>query len=155
MKTNGIRCGSPAVHERKYCFFHQRQRDLRRIRLQRPNLPFHLPLLEDANSIQMAIQEVAAAVAHERLDNRRAGILLFAFQTAAMNLRNVNFEPQQLHDDADPAHGSEVLRLLMKAMEEPVEKHGADIICTNTIREPYKPGPTGVSGMAPILEKTP
>ena len=43
----------------------------------------------------------------------------------------------------------------MKAMEEPVEKHGADIISTNTIGEPYKPGPTGVSGMAPILEKTP
>jgi hypothetical protein len=86
----------------KFCFFHQRSRELHRLRRERPEAKLHIPLLEDANAIQMAIQQVAEAVAEERIDNKRAGLLLFAFQTAACNLKNVDFEPKQLRESFEP-----------------------------------------------------
>src|SRR5579872_1172989 len=94
IKANGLRCGSPSLRNHKHCFYHQRAHDLRRIRRQRPDAKLHIPLLEDANAIQMAIQEVAEAIAEERIDNKRAGLLLYAFQTAANNLKNVDLEPK-------------------------------------------------------------
>ena len=115
IKTNGLRCGSPALKERKYCFFHQRARELHRMRRARPDAKLRIPLLEDANSIQMAIQEVADAIAEDRIDSRRAGLLLFAFQTAACNLKNTDFEPQKLREDLeDPDQMGPIARFLME-----------------------------------------
>ena len=93
IKANGLRCGSPALRQRRYCYFHFCAHDLRRRRRQQPNAPFVLPLLEDANSIQMAIQQVAEAVLEERIDNKRAGLVLFALQTAAAISRTRTSNP--------------------------------------------------------------
>src|SRR5438067_10580809 len=120
IKANGLRCGSPALRERRYCYFHFCAHDLRR-RRQHPNAPFVLPLLEDANSIQIAIQQVAEAVLEERIDNKRAGLLLFALQTAACNLKNTDFEPKQLREapeQASPAI-SEIVEILLREMDRP------------------------------------
>ena len=121
IKANGLRCGSPALRQRRYCYFHFCSHDLRRRRRQHPNAPFVLPLLEDANSIQMAIQQVAEAVLEERIDNKRAGLLLFALQTAACNLKNTDFEPKQLREapeQVSPAI-SEIVELLLREMDRP------------------------------------
>ncbi len=48
-----------------------------------------LPLLEDANSIQLAIQMVAQAAADRRITRGEAGMLLYSVQLAIMNLKNV------------------------------------------------------------------
>ncbi len=90
VKTNGLRCQSPAMKRRKFCFYHEKSRPLPAHRLE-------LPLLEDANAVQMAIQQVARNIAQGSLDNKRAGLLLYALQTAALNLKNCDFEP----DDGD------------------------------------------------------
>ena len=111
IKTNGVRCGSPALRERRHCFFHHRAHSLRRLRLKRPNQRLVIPLLEDANSIQMAIQQVAEAIAEDRIDNRRAGLLLFAFQTAASNLKRLDLEPRELRESAGPV--SPFLKMVM------------------------------------------
>jgi hypothetical protein len=115
IKTNGTRCGSPALNNRRYCFFHHRTSDLRRLRLDNPQFRGEFPLLEDANAVQMAIQEVAGAVVQDRIDLRRAGLLLFACQTAASNLKNVNFEPLELRQQDEK--GSELTRILFDALE--------------------------------------
>jgi hypothetical protein len=47
-----------------------------------------LPPLEDANSIQIALMQVIDAILHNRLDNKRAGLVLYALQTASSNLGN-------------------------------------------------------------------
>ena len=121
IKANGLRCGSPALRQRRYCYFHFCAHDLRRRRRQHPNAPFVLPLLEDANSIQMAIQQVAEAVLEERIDNKRAGLLLFACQTAACNLKNCDFEPKQLREPEEQASSaiSEIVELLLREMDRP------------------------------------
>ncbi|MGC2474768.1 MAG: hypothetical protein WA485_10565, partial [Candidatus Sulfotelmatobacter sp.] len=62
IKVNGVQCGSPALRRNRFCFFHKRFQD-ERIRLsadraRRGVATFILPVLEDANSIQMAIMQI-------------------------------------------------------------------------------------------------
>ncbi len=94
VKSNGNFCGSPAMRDRNYCFFHlnhigQRLRLERYAAhgLQRP--PIELPLLEDAASIQLALMQVTEALLHGTLDAKRGGLVLYALQTASSNLRNM------------------------------------------------------------------
>ena len=81
IKTNGIRCGSPALSRQRYCYFHYE--------VDRPKISFNIPALEDANAIQLALTDVARAVADERLDLRRATVLGYLMQTASANLKRV------------------------------------------------------------------
>jgi len=118
-KVNGVRCASPALREHSYCYFHQSQRDLRKLRFKNPQGGFELPLLEDANAIHIAVQEVAAALVQGRIDRQLSGQLLFALQIAQSNLKFIDFEPQQLRAEDDPSQGSEVLKLLFDALENP------------------------------------
>jgi hypothetical protein len=91
--------------------------DLRRFRLRHPHAKIQLPLLEDAESIQIAIQEVVDAITQDRIDSKRAGLLLYALQTASANLKNADFEPRKLREDSDPAEFSPVVKMLMEALE--------------------------------------
>lgn len=97
--VNGEFCGSPALRGRNYCYFHLTYIG-RRLRAERmheaamarssadPVAALELPPLEDANSIQMSLMQVVDAVLHNRLDSKRAGLVLYALQTASSNLAN-------------------------------------------------------------------
>jgi len=119
IKTNGMRCGSPALRGRRFCYFHHRAHDLRQLRHQRPGYRFELPLLEDANAVQMSLQDVLSAVNEDRIDHRRAGLLLYGLSTAASNLKQVNLEPRELREQADSAalfEDNEIARCLLDAI---------------------------------------
>ncbi len=72
VKMNGTQCGSPALRRRRHCFFHER------IRRERAKIAadassqrgIDLPLLEDANSVQMALMKVIQMLGSGRLDHR-------------------------------------------------------------------------------------
>jgi hypothetical protein len=49
-----------------------------------------LPPLEDAVSIQLALCDVAQALAANRIDTKRAGLLLYALQVASTNVKNMD-----------------------------------------------------------------
>ena len=49
-----------------------------------------LPPLEDAVSIQLALIDVAQALAANQIDTNRAGLLLYALQVASANVRNMH-----------------------------------------------------------------
>jgi hypothetical protein len=51
-----------------------------------------LPLLEDANSIQMGLVQVMLVT--QQVDHRTAALLLYALQTASANLKRTSFEPE-------------------------------------------------------------
>ena len=93
-KVNGSICESPALRDQDYCFFHtsQRQRIRRQRRAVRLGLPFQLPLLEDAASIQLAINDVLNALLAGQIDHKTAGLLLYGLQTAATNMRHAEFK---------------------------------------------------------------
>jgi hypothetical protein len=94
IKMNGTQCGSPALRSRRLCFFHDRiQRERTKIaKDMTAQRRFDLPLLEDANSVQVALMKVMQMLGSGRMDHRTAGLMLYALQTASVNLRNAEFE---------------------------------------------------------------
>ena len=50
-------------------------------------------MLEDANSIQVALMQVMRLILSGQIDAKNAGLLLYALQTASTNLSRTNFEP--------------------------------------------------------------
>lgn len=98
IKMNGTQCGSPALHSRRQCFFHER------IRRERAKIAkdmstqrrFDLPLLEDANSVQVALMKTLQMLGSGRLDHRTAGLMLYGLQTASVNMRQANFEAEDV-----------------------------------------------------------
>src|SRR4051794_3862863 len=96
IKVNGTQCGSPALRRNKFCFFHKKwheQRILINARHARRARSIDLPVLEDANSIQVALMQIMRMTMAGELDAQRAGLLLYGLQTASSNLRQTNFEP--------------------------------------------------------------
>ncbi len=93
IKTNGIACDSPALKRQRYCYFHldARERAKRQHRAARLQHPFQLPLLEDANAIQVAIGDTLNALLAGRIDHKTAGLILYGLQTAAANIRHTDF----------------------------------------------------------------
>lgn len=95
VKPNGTFCGSPALRGRDYCFFHLNCLGRKLQRQKAAQLgdatPLELPPLENADAIQVALMQVTQAILDGRLDRKRAGLVLYALQTASSNLRYTKF----------------------------------------------------------------
>jgi|HubBroStandDraft_6_1064221.scaffolds.fasta_scaffold72826_1 hypothetical protein len=105
IKVNGTQCASPALRRRKFCHFHKqyRQKKLQiNANIQRERLKITLPMLEDANSIQMGLAQVMRLLVTQQIDRGTAGTLLYALQTASCNLNRTSFEPQPTRVVIDP-----------------------------------------------------
>ena len=121
IKTNGQRCGSPALANHVFCYFHrtlaQRHPKPARALGWGENIPtiihpldptrephlaathpaLNLPPLEDRESIQLAASMIVGALAGNGLDPKRAGILLYGLQVASANARQLNYTPLQTY----------------------------------------------------------
>lgn len=89
VRSNGVRCGSPAMRRNAFCFFHDRYY----------NAPAEdtFPPLEDANAIQVALMQVLERLRREALrpgslDLRAVNSLLYGLQTAAFNSKRTSFD---------------------------------------------------------------
>ena len=94
--ANGVLCGARPLRDNDFCYWHHKARTNLRARTTTSDTTSSgivLPLLEDANGIQMALQQITQAVLDGRLDNRRAGLLLYSLQLAMMNVKNVQTDP--------------------------------------------------------------
>ncbi|HZD30867.1 MAG TPA: hypothetical protein VE779_04320 [Candidatus Angelobacter sp.] len=92
VKEDGAYCGSPALHDQKYCYYHleQRGRRLRRARALRDNQPYRLEIqsLDNLYAVRTALTEVFQALAAQQLEERTAGKMLYAIQqVTAVNRR--------------------------------------------------------------------
>ena len=87
IKTNGVQCGSPALKNCAYCFAHGRMAMRHPSRLD-------MPILEDANSVQVAIMEVIRGLLDGDIDRKTGGLVLYGLQMASANLKYVSFEPK-------------------------------------------------------------
>lgn len=111
LKTNGTQCGSPALRRNRFCYFHKRYQD-ERIRLnadrrRRGTATFFLPVLEDANSIQMSLMQIMRLLLTGQIEHKTASLLLYALQTASTNLRQTNFKPFVHEVILDPRDAAE------------------------------------------------
>ncbi len=111
LKINGTQCGSPALRRNRFCYFHKRFQDesikLSADRARRGVATFVLPVLEDANSIQMALMQVMRLLISRQIDHKTARLLLSALKMASSNLRMTKFDPRRYDVILDPRDVSE------------------------------------------------
>jgi len=106
IKTNGIRCKSPAINRLPYCYYHFRSLQRHRPYRYPSNAkdyaikPLHieLHLIEDAESIQSALSKVINAVAVGCLAPDRAAPILRGLHIASINLDRLsaNVKPDEM-----------------------------------------------------------
>ncbi len=152
IKTNGELCGCPALKDRRFCYFHdqaERRRRANARRNARQTLPrqytFQLPLLEDANAVQVAIMETIEALLDGRINHRYAGLIFYALQTASANLKHTTFKT----DAPKPAEPwvDEMLTYL-RAIPDPNEKP-ATATPTSSSRPEHAPACVNTSSSRP------
>ena len=100
---NGVRCESPALTERPYCYHHDRLHLV--FSEPKPSKKKTLALhpLEDRESILMALSDVICGLAAGRIDSRNGGRLIYGLQVAGQ------FAPLVTRSAADDAVESVVL----------------------------------------------
>jgi len=92
IRPNGRRCGSPALRGQSLCYHHF----LNNRHVVLPGQPgYRLPMLEDAETIQVTITHLMRAVLLGHIDYPRARTLLHALQLAIRNIRSSNFQPHR------------------------------------------------------------
>ena len=62
-----------------------------------------MPVLEDANSIQIALMEVMRMLVSRQIDHKTASLLLYGLQTASSNLHHTDFDPNEHDVILDPS----------------------------------------------------
>ncbi len=90
---NGKKCESPALRKQDFCFFHhnKRNRQSSSKRSGQPSTVTHpLPQLEDGDAIGIALSEVVLALAANRIDPRRAQILIYGLQVASNHFKQLS-----------------------------------------------------------------
>ena len=112
IKTHGAMCESPALKGSRFCYFHHRDlqrqsnfRQAREVTTSRRKGHFteddlsaeileslQLPLFEDANAIQVALSNLARAIAGNHIAERRAALLLYSLQIAVCNVGNLRLK---------------------------------------------------------------
>jgi hypothetical protein len=97
VKSNGIQCGSPALKDNHFCFYHQHchpiawnYKDGHYGDYSRSMLT--LPAFEDAHSIQITLRHVVEFILQHRIDDKKAGLVLYALQMASSNLKRLESE---------------------------------------------------------------
>jgi hypothetical protein len=103
IKVNGTQCGSPARRNEPFCHFH-RENQPERVKVGGDSgVEVLMPVLEDAQSIQSVVRQVAMLVLGGKIDNKQAGVLLYALQIASTNLKRIEAEkPRATQIVVDP-----------------------------------------------------
>ena len=92
---NGKRCHAPALRGKPLCYFHSRNRTVIDQNRERSH-SVSLPPLEDRGAIQVAINEVLAALAAGKLDRKEIWPYLVAIQMASRNLAGGKGKEQEI-----------------------------------------------------------
>jgi hypothetical protein len=85
IRTNGTRCGSPALKKKPLCFYHNR--------MAQPQQLVQIPFFEDADAIQLALWKVVRGLLTRYIDPKDAGRVLYALQIASTNLKQTRNQP--------------------------------------------------------------
>jgi hypothetical protein len=90
IKVNGVRCGSPALRQEVFCYFHQRM--IRGVRTPPKSRLHPIANFEDPQAIQASLMEVVNALVRNHLDVPRARLILRALSIAVRNSSKSHFD---------------------------------------------------------------
>src|SRR5271168_831960 len=95
IKVNGTQCASPSIRESTYCYYHVRYHWNALDAVENHSeWRQSCPTLEDANSIQVSLAQVMERLVMQEIDHKTAALMLYALQTASMNLKRTTLEPE-------------------------------------------------------------
>ena len=90
--ANGALCQAAPLRHRDYCRFHLqhigRRMKAARMRARQQPVVLKLPLLEDLYSVQVALIQLADAIAYQEIDPQRARLLTTVLRLAMQNLKS-------------------------------------------------------------------
>ena len=86
IKTDGNECGSPALRNQAFCYYHTRLRRTVKLNTLAPDQSLQLPVLEDNCAVQLALTQILGALGASTIDPQRAGLFLRGLQIAMKNL---------------------------------------------------------------------
>lgn len=89
IRVTGVQCGSPALRDKEFCYFHQRM--IRGVPTPRRSRIVPMALIETEESIQVALMETINAIVRNQIDLRRAELIIKALHIAVKNSHNVHF----------------------------------------------------------------
>jgi hypothetical protein len=164
IKVNGTQCGSPALRNKIFCFYHHKDRPLPVpcfSDIEYATGEINLPFFEDAHSIQAVIRQVVQMVLQKRLERKTASLLLYALQIASSNLKRMDLEkpqPEQVVTDLEPvldpheawqapiARSDETARETSAIApptnrDQKVSEVSGEDLPSGTIQACYRPGP--------------
>jgi hypothetical protein len=101
VKTSGTQCGSPALRNKPFCYYHQQYRPIKvECYYDGPYAlgQIFLPEFEDAHSVQMVIRQVVQMLMQKRLESKTASLVLYAMQIASSNLKRISLEQPSPED---------------------------------------------------------
>jgi len=84
IKTNGQRCGSPAIKDTPLCYFHGEARKQRES--EAAAKAADLPVLEDMHSLQLAVMRVCGLLASKAIEEKTARVLFDGLRLAQKTL---------------------------------------------------------------------
>lgn len=115
-KADGSSCKAPALRNQDYCHFH--------LYLYTPTHPLMMPVIEDAHSLQIAVQVVLRALLQGALDHKTCSTVLYGLQIAASNLKRLAQEHATLEVEGDGDNHKSLVQLLLDRLDlepEPTE----------------------------------
>jgi|ERR1700686_581484 hypothetical protein len=108
IKINGTQCGSPALRNNDFCFYHQDERPVRVDCFFEEKYPIGditMPYFEDAHAIQYMLRRTVQMVLQRRIEQKTASLVFYALQIASSNLKRMELEkpqPEQVVVDVVP-----------------------------------------------------
>jgi hypothetical protein len=87
IKTNGIKCHSPAMRGSCFCYFHSRKRIL--APKSRGEKGIEVPAIRNSRDLITALSRILQAIASGEVDSARGGKLLYAIQLAQQNISDL------------------------------------------------------------------
>ncbi len=117
IKTNGLRCESPALKGRPFCYYHSKVHTIGA----EPNLkygPLQLPSPEDRAAIQLSVARINDAVINSRIDLKKAASLYEGLKIAArfIDPKKYFHEAETVQSAEQCSDGDELAPLVTNAM---------------------------------------
>jgi hypothetical protein len=84
VRQDGTSCRSPQMKQHIYCFAHKQMAEARTLMLM-------LPVVEDANAIQVGLMRIQKALIEDTISMKKAGLLLYSMQLAMTNVGQTTF----------------------------------------------------------------
>jgi len=119
-RSGGRPCRAPKVRGQKYCNMHLAMEAARPTK-------FSLPALDDANSIQVALNKTAQGLVDGTLGEKVATKLAYVLQVAMSNVNKLDFEPEEgeeeMEEEMDQESDEEIEG---ESEEEEIDEESAD-----------------------------